>query len=157
MTKIDKKRLYYAQNREDLILESFFPGMKKGFYVDVGACHPHVASVTKRFYNKGWRGINIEPQYGLYELFNIERPGDLNLNIGISEKSSEVIMRAYLNNRGLTTFASEIKNEYEGGRGDKTDEYEDLAVKMITLKQLFTDQKVESIQFLKIDIIIGIY
>ena len=31
-----------------------------GFYIDVGACHPVVHSVTKLFYERGWNGINID-------------------------------------------------------------------------------------------------
>ena len=53
-----KNRIYCSQNREDLILEAFFIGEKKGFYVDVGAYDPDYDSVTKLFYLKGWNGIN---------------------------------------------------------------------------------------------------
>lgn len=152
MTKLPDTRIYYAQNREDLILEALFPDIKTGFYVDVGACHPHVASVTKRFYLNGWRGINIEPQAELCELFNIERPRDINLNVGISDKKSKMTMRAYIYNRGLTTFANDMKRDYEGGHGDKTEEYEDVSVEVYTLKEILKTQKVASIQFLKVDV-----
>ena len=37
-----------------------------GFYVDVGAGHPEIASVTKHFYDLGWHGINIEPRVGCH-------------------------------------------------------------------------------------------
>lgn len=152
MSKLPNERVYYAQNREDLILESFFRDTKKGFYVDVGACHPHVASVTKRFYLKGWRGVNIEPQTELCALFDIERRRDTNVNVAISDKEAQVMMRAYINNRGLTTFASDMKSEYEHGKGDKTEEFEDIPLTTITLRQLLADQKVTSIQFLKVDV-----
>ena len=32
-----------------------------GFYVDIGAFHPTEDSVTKLFYDRGWRGINVDP------------------------------------------------------------------------------------------------
>ena len=50
----------YAQNREDLYLYALL-GDGPGFYVDVGANHPTFHSVTKFFYDRGWNGINIEP------------------------------------------------------------------------------------------------
>ena len=38
-----------------------FGGKRSGFYVDVGAGHPTEDSVTRHFYDLGWRGINVEP------------------------------------------------------------------------------------------------
>ncbi len=51
----------YAQNGEDVVLARVFGDRRAGFYVDVGAGHPVVDSVTKHFYDLGWRGINVEP------------------------------------------------------------------------------------------------
>ena len=51
----------YAQNFEDVILRRALKDIEKGFYVDVGAHDPVIDSVTKAFYDLGWRGINIEP------------------------------------------------------------------------------------------------
>lgn len=58
----------YAQNGEDVILNRLFPPEYKGFYVDAGAAHPDVHSVTRHFYERGWRGINIEPLQNFYDL-----------------------------------------------------------------------------------------
>lgn len=145
--KLPDERIYYAQNREDLILESFFGDVKEGFYVDVGACHPHVASVTKRLYLKGWHGINIEPQTNLFGLFVAERPRDINLNIGISDKEGALVLRNFVNNQGLSTVAGDIKDEYEG-----KEEYEDVTIPVETLKKVLADQEVKTIHFLKVDV-----
>jgi hypothetical protein len=51
-----------AQAREDVILDHALRGVKHGFYIDVGAQDPVVDSVTKAFYEGGWRGINIFTQ-----------------------------------------------------------------------------------------------
>jgi len=51
----------YAQYNEDIILLALLYDVEKGFYVDVGANYPVIDSVTKLFYQHGWRGINIEP------------------------------------------------------------------------------------------------
>ncbi len=152
MNKLPNSRIYYAQNREDLILESFFGDIKTGFYVDVGACHPDVASVTKRFYLKSWRGINIEPQTNLFKLFERDRKKDINLNIGISNKDTILTLRSYVNNQGLSTIAPELQGKYEEVSGNKTEEYEDLSIKVTTLASVFNTHKVTSIQFLKVDV-----
>ena len=39
-------------------------GCREGFYVDVGASIPDDDSVTFHFYERGWRGVNVEPDPG---------------------------------------------------------------------------------------------
>ena len=51
----------YAQNFEDVMLARAFGDRRDGFYIDVGACFPDVASVTRHFYDLGWNGVNVEP------------------------------------------------------------------------------------------------
>ena len=50
----------YAENLEDLILNSFFYNENKGFYIDIGEFGPERTSTTKYFYLKGWNGMNIK-------------------------------------------------------------------------------------------------
>lgn len=152
MSKLLKDRIYYAQNREDFILESFFRGKKKGFYVDVGACHPDIASVTKRFYLKGWHGINIEPQHELYKLFVQDRKRDININAGISDKQADASIRTYINNRGLSSMVPEVQDEYESDEQNNANEYEDSPIKLRTLTSVLTEYKVKQIDFMKVDV-----
>ncbi len=146
-------KVYYAQNREDIILESFFLDKETGFYVDVGAYDPDDDSVTKLFYEKGWRGINIEPQPDRFEKFRRSRPKDTNLNVGVSDKESTLRLRSY-SNEGLSTFSQEMKDEYTSAmRQDTgTTSFTDIDVQVKTLSQIFKEQKVKSIDFLKIDV-----
>ena len=74
----------YAQNYEDVLLNRLFSDCPNGFYIDVGACHPVVHSVTKLFYERGWHGINVEPIPGLCEMLAHDRQRDINLGIGLS-------------------------------------------------------------------------
>src|SRR5215470_12416094 len=50
----------YAQNYEDVMLWRALKHIDQGFYIDVGANDPDIDSVTKAFYERGWRGINVE-------------------------------------------------------------------------------------------------
>ncbi|HEX3655355.1 MAG TPA: FkbM family methyltransferase [Pirellulales bacterium] len=75
----------YAQNGEDVVLMRAFADVKDGFYVDVGAWDPVIYSVTKCFYDAGWRGLNLEPQPDLCALLNAQRPRDINLPIAASD------------------------------------------------------------------------
>jgi len=77
----------YSQDGEDMLLRSFYEGMKgyKGFYVDIGAHHPFRFSNTAYFYKQGWNGINIEPTPRLIKAFKRFRKRDINLNYGVSD------------------------------------------------------------------------
>ncbi len=74
----------FSQNREDLVLDRLTGHKKRGFYVDVGAYDPYRFSNTMRFYLRGWRGINIEPDTERWLRFRKTRRRDVNLNIGIA-------------------------------------------------------------------------
>ena len=75
----------YSQEGEDLVLARILGGQARGFYVDVGAHHPRRFSNTQIFYERGWRGINIEPNPEALPDFVAERSRDINLQIGISD------------------------------------------------------------------------
>jgi len=44
-------------------------------------------SVTKHFYDRGWRGINVEPNPAPFRKLNAARARDTNLNIGLSDRA----------------------------------------------------------------------
>lgn len=79
----------YSQCGEDRIIDFLFRAMKvsKPSYIDIGAFDPFKDSNTALFYEDSSRGINIEPDSEKFKKFLIERPCDINLNIGISEKN----------------------------------------------------------------------
>jgi len=82
----------YGQCGEDVVLDRIFRGKKDGFYVDVGAGHPVLGSITKNLADAGWRGVDIEPSASLASLLKTHRP------------NSTVIAGAVTGFRGVTTF-----------------------------------------------------
>jgi FkbM family methyltransferase len=101
----------YSQTGEDLIL-SLFLDKSAGFYVDIGANHPHLFNNTSLFYNRGWTGINIEPNPNKIKLFKRLRKRDINLNIGISAQEDELDF-FILREDTLSTFSPEISLSYQ--------------------------------------------
>lgn len=142
-----KPLISYAQNREDIILSAFFPDLEKGFYVDVGANHPVSDSVTKLFYDKGWRGINIEPIKSLHKKLEKDRPEDINLAIGVSSKKGTAKFTEFEVD-GLSTFSDEMTKVSK----DESEIKEKYDVKIDTLANILNKHKVKDINFLKIDI-----
>jgi FkbM family methyltransferase len=141
----------YAQNNEDVILDAYFSDVTKGTYVDIGANHPVHDSVTKHFYNKGWRGVNIEPVKHLYELLVADRPHDINIHAGVSNTPGTLTLRQY-KNKGLSTFSDEIKKEHAKHPEGKTESYADVAVPTVTLTDLLAEHKIGHVHFMKIDV-----
>lgn len=81
----------FSSAGEDMILRHLIGSDKRdGFYVDIGAYHPTLFSNTYFFYLNGWRGINIEARPGSRKLFEKLRPGDINLEVGISRERGEM-------------------------------------------------------------------
>ena len=148
----------YAQNFEDVILERIFKDKFDGFYVDVGAAHPVIDSVTNHFYNKGWKGINIEPSPQLYYKLKNERSRDINLNMVVTTKDGIVDFHD-IPNSGLSSLLEEntlsIKdNEFQKDyNGNKVLEPAKISIVSNRLETIF-DKYVKDIiiDFLKIDV-----
>jgi FkbM family methyltransferase len=67
----------YAQNFEDVILMRALDHVSEGLYIDVGAQHPLIDSVSRAFYEKGWRGIHVEPVPVYAEALRQNRPEEI--------------------------------------------------------------------------------
>jgi FkbM family methyltransferase len=73
----------------------------------VGAHHPQTFSNTYFFYKMGWRGINIDAAPGSMQLFEIERPRDINIEAAIA--TSRKRLRFYVfENPLLSSFDEEL-------------------------------------------------
>lgn len=142
----------YAQNREDVLLNGFFKKETKGFYVDVGASDPRLFSVTRKFYEEGWRGINIEPNKALFDLLEVDRPEDINLNIGVADKNGSLTLREYPDGDGLSTFSPSIKQLYTEHTTYETNHFKDYEVPVRTLQSIFEQNQVKTIHFMKVDV-----
>lgn len=146
-------RYYYAQNKEDLLIQGFFPDVPKGFYVDVGANDPEHDSVTKLFYDQGWSGINIEPIDRLHKALVEARPRDKNLRIGVGSASGTLEFTEYPDGDGLSTFDDSMSKYYEkGDHHFPTHKLKKYAVDVRTLSQVVKKEKPAQIHFLKIDV-----
>lgn len=66
----------YAQNCEDVILWRALKYINKGSYIDVGAQHPVIDSVSMAFYKHGWRGAHVEPNVQYAEELRRARPDE---------------------------------------------------------------------------------
>lgn len=138
----------YAQNGEDVLLRRVFGDADTGFYVDIGASHPEKLSVTKYFYDMGWRGINVDPLKGCMELFEKSRPDDINLNLAIDMDGGALDFYEVTSYPELSTFSEETA-EALMKEGHEIVRY---AVDRITGNKLFDQYVQRPVDFLKIDV-----
>ena len=142
------KFISYAQNCEDVILWRALHGISNGRYMDIGANHPLHDSVTKAFYDRGWRGINVEPIKSLYDLLVAERPRDINLCCAISSQPGRSKFHEIINASGLSTLENEVaKSHVQSGLEVHT--YE---IPVETISALCSAHAIDNIHFLKIDV-----
>ena len=103
----DLVRLKFNSNGNSRFGKKILKEIKRGKYLDVGCYHPIKESHTAILYNNGWTGINLDISKDTIEMFNIFRPKDLNLNMGLSIKNG--YQKAYYE-RNISTVSSLDKN-----------------------------------------------
>jgi FkbM family methyltransferase len=135
----------YAQNFEDVMLERVFRGQSQGFYVDVGAWHPIVDSVTAHFYAKGWSGINVEPEPFAFSQVAEARPRDVNLDVALGDAAGE---KTFYLASGCSSFVREYAERWLGPGS----EVAQVPVRVTTLGEVCRQYAREPIDFLKIDV-----
>jgi FkbM family methyltransferase len=137
----------YAQNFEDVMLWRALRGVGRGFYIDAGAADPVEMSVTKAFYDAGWRGVNIEPGRQYFERLQAARPADVNLNLALASAPGTRVFHE-IADTGLSTLDQDIAAAHgESGWTSKARE-----VQAMTLAELCEVHAPGDIHFLKIDV-----
>ena len=137
----------YGQNFEDVILHRALRDVDKGFYIDVGAWDPVTDSVTKSFYDRGWRGINIEPSRAYYDKLVADRPADINLMLVAGNRRGLATFYEVLET-GLSTTSKRLAGHFsrEGYAVQR------CQVPCLPLTEVCATNHVQEVHFLKIDV-----
>lgn len=148
--KFGYQTLSFSLNGEDIVLQNLFQKTKNGFYVDVGAYHPTVFSNTYLFYRKGWHGINIDATPGKIELFHKHRPGDINIEIAVSNTKRQLEFFLFDKSALNTSVVSVAKEQEEAGYPIR----ERLAIPAKKLGEILKEHlpNGKTIDFLNIDV-----
>jgi heptosyltransferase-2 len=137
----------YAQNFEDVVLDRVFRDTDAGFYVDVGANDPDVCSVTRHFYDRGWRGINVEPGL-VFARLAAARPRDVNLNLAASDRAGEVEFFEFPGADGLAGFSPDVPEPFR----HLADRRFARTVRAAPLRDILAEHAPPAIDFLTIDV-----
>ncbi|MBT32108.1 MAG: SAM-dependent methyltransferase [Thalassobius sp.] len=143
----------YSQDGEDVVLNSYYENKEdyKGFYVDVGAHHPFRFSNTQFFYNKGWKGINIDATPNSMHLFKKFRKKDINLEVGIGSKKDQMIFYCF-DEPALNSFSEDLSISRENSTNYKI--VEKIEVPILRLETILDEYVKDGvdIDFLTIDV-----
>lgn len=142
----DSRFISYAQHAEDVLLWRALREVPAGFYVDVGAFHPTTDSVTRAFYERGWRGINVEPVPANMAAFTAARPRDINLQVAVSRENGSRTFHEIVGS-GLSGFdGSGVEDLKKAGW-----EVREHTVETMTLASICREYVTGEVHFLKID------
>jgi len=109
----------YAQNFEDVLLWRALRSVGAGFYIDVGAAHPDIDSVTRALYDRGWNGVNVEPVAASARRLLAARPRDVTLQVALGEapgRAEFFIVQG--TDTGLSTTVGAMLGQYDPARFD---------------------------------------
>lgn len=137
----------YAQNFEDVMLWRALRHIANGTYVDVGAQDPVVDSVSKAFYEHGWRGVHIEPVPFYAERLRRDRPDEIVLQAALGESVGTLAL-TIIPGTGLSTAVQEhAQRHHEAGFAA-----EETHVPMLTLASALGMLAGRDVHWLKIDV-----
>lgn len=139
----------YSQFGEDAVLGALFRKQKSGFYVDIGCYHPILYSNTYALYTKGWRGLAIDPNKQMENLFRLFRPRDSFVCAAIGEKMGTGTYYAY-RDPAYNSLSRERVEELSNIHGMQSTHQYDIPIE--PLQDIFKSQGVTRIDFLTIDI-----
>lgn len=140
-------RISYAQNFEDIILWRALGDVDAGCYVDIGAQSPATDSVSRVFYEQGWRGVHVEPTPHYAAQLREHRPGEIVLQALVSEKAG---LRRFFEiaGTGLSTLDEQIARVHEASGF----EVRESLVPAMTMDALLEQVGEREIHWLKIDV-----
>ena len=101
----------YAQNFEDVMLWRALKHVENGFYIDIGAQHPVVDSVSLAFYEHGWRGVHVEPTQQYSILLRAARPDESVLQVAIGNQNQKVTFFEF-EDTGLSTADADVAHQH---------------------------------------------
>lgn len=141
-------QLSYAQNLEDYHLDLVFGDQPSGTYVDVGGGHPVADNVSFWFYLKGWRGLIVEPQEALADLYAYVRPRDHTVSCLAGRSDGEAEFHQVEKLHGFSTTV----RENAAGANQFGADFTTVRKPVRTLAGLCAAAGLARIDFLKIDV-----
>ena len=123
--------------------------LEHGFYIDIGAQHPEIDSISKAFFDRGWQGVHVEPVPHYANLLREARPGDRVIEAAVSNRVGHTTLIVFPDT-GLSTTVPDIAAGHVDA-GMPAPEVE-LEVPTVTLASIAEELGECEVHWLKIDV-----
>ncbi|MRR15266.1 MAG: FkbM family methyltransferase [Deltaproteobacteria bacterium] len=137
----------YAQNFEDVMLWRALKHVADGFYIDVGANDPVIDSVSLAFYERGWRGVHVEPTKQYADKLRTSRPDERVWQVAIGRQKGFLDFYE-CTDTGLSTGDPEIAEQH----GKNGFSFTKTTVEVLPLQDILDQYDDREIHWLKIDV-----
>jgi len=81
--------------------------IERGVYIDIGAQHPTIDSVSRAFFERGWFGVHVEPVPEYAAMLREARPGDVVIQAAVSNAVGEITLTVFPDT-GLSTVVESV-------------------------------------------------
>jgi FkbM family methyltransferase len=105
------QKISYAQNFEDVMLWRALGHVEGGRYIDIGAQSPLVDSVSKLFYEQGWRGMHVDASAKYAEELRSARPDEMVVQAAVAAEGG-MLQFFELPGTGLSTLFGEVAAQH---------------------------------------------
>ena len=141
--------LSFTRNFEDVMITRALGKIDKGFYLDIGAYQPISDSNTCCLYQRGWRGIVVEPQSKFHDLWKTHRPEDILVGAAVGKELGEITFYQIVQNDQNATISDAIAAMHQREGRQVTAQ----KVQLVTLDHLLEQYRPEGeIHLLSIDV-----
>lgn len=140
-------KISYAQNYEDIMLLRALSDVTHGRYIDIGAQDPVRDSVSLAFYERGWRGVNVEPTPHYADALRVHRPEDQIIQAFVDKERAPKTLYE-IPGTGLSTGIEDI-SALHTQNGFTPQEHQVACISLESILESFGGQ---DIHWLKIDV-----
>lgn len=138
----------HAQQFEDLMLWRALKHIECGCYVDIGAQHPVIDSVSLAFYERGWRGVHVEPVPEYAAMLRRHRPDEIVIEAALTDVEGVAELNVILET-GLSTLIAAHAKRHESERRITARRLVVPTLRLVTALQPLVGKEVH---WLKIDV-----
>ena len=142
--KFLKKRIFHSNWGIDMMADDYFKEKNNGFYIDVGCHQPYLNNNTYILYKRGWRGINIDLDFGSVDMFNFFRKDDINIQAAVSNSVNTKNLYFFHNRSAINTLSCK-----EGLKAKEVKKIETTTLNKILNNTKYKNQEID---FLSIDV-----
>jgi FkbM family methyltransferase len=137
----------YSQNFEDVLLWRALGHIDKGCYLDIGAQDPVIDSVSKCFYDAGWRGVHVEATPTYAEAIRVSRVDEIVIQAAVCDAVGPISLFE-IPGTGLSTGRQDIAEAH----AEKGFEPREISVETVTLDFVLSSMAVPDVHWMKIDV-----